>query len=362
MINCSLLNFFIQVDETPGTGLMYWIEEAESKVRTGSLVELIETTENLYYVTYSRIIIELSAVELSACFKADSRLPQAGQHSVKLPDANHLYRILVSCRDVLDSPALCTDRNEAIVTRFQEAYVRFLICKHSHRGRFQDNDILGFRRYAVSVAANQSNRYHRKWASVIDIFSEIPPQTLTLLAECYFNTVPSAWPARDIPTEDLPFVNLAMLDVYTWDKEMAANHRTAALAQLEGKCVGDLRRDQQPTRLMNLARHGQCICKSVCHCATHCTRHVEESCPCAERQLRMQIALSRRRSGRFDFKTRVDSVIMCGFEGLAVLKRRIRDAKLMDELYDLFKMVSMEIIKERSPSGTVDWSDHPDFR
>lgn len=336
---------------------MYWIELAESRVRTASLVELIETTENLYYVTYSRILIELSAVDLSGCFESDARVSPVGRHSFQMPEAGHLYRILVACKDVLDSPALCTDRDDDIVVRYQEAYVRSLIVKDSRHGVFQANDRFGFRRYAYSVAGNRGCLYHRKWDSVISIFAHIPPETLTLLAECYFNSIPSAWPARDIPTEELPFINLAMLDVHTWGREMTAHHRTGALAQLEGKTIGDLRREEQPSRLMQLVMHSQCICKSICHCAAHCTQHVEEGCPCAERQLRMQLALSRRRSGRFDFKTRIDSVVMCGFEGLAVLRRRVRDSTLMDEIYDIFKMVRMEISKERSPNGTANWPD-----
>ncbi|KAJ5108413.1 hypothetical protein N7456_005088 [Penicillium angulare] len=355
VLQMVFMGFDVELDMSRETGLMYWIEQAESVVRTNSLADLIETTENLFYAVSARVDFEMVAVELCSLFKIPLRPTRIRKHQFFMPDSCHLYRVLLVIKDFLKDPKICEHREEDLVTRFQEEYVRVLICKDSHLGTFIADDLLGFRRHIYPIASNPMSEFCVKWLGIISIFPEIPPETITLLAEKYCRYLPREWPAMDIPLEEMPFTNLAMIDPYHRQKQIIENHRIGALARLEGKVIGETRREHQTFRTLHMAKHCACICKSSCFCAVECTYRAERLCPCAERQLRTQISLNRKDAGRFDFVTRVNTLAVVGFQGLATLRPDVSEDGILRELFDILNVIGTEIQKERSVAPELNW-------
>ncbi|KAJ5648588.1 hypothetical protein N7490_004960 [Penicillium lividum] len=356
IVQIAFLGYGIEVD-TSETGLMYWIEQAETNIRTDSLAELITILEHLFYALYSRLKLEMAGIELCALFKLEVRPAMTKDRQFYMPDPNHMYRLFLLFKDILDSPGICEERDNDLVAQFMDGYVRMLICKDARLGPFIIDDILGYRRYAYSIVSNRHSSYCKKWDSLITNFPDFPPETMTVLSERYFIMVPKHVPESDIALKDLPFTNLEMIDPVIREKEIILDHRLGTLAKLEGKCIGECRHEDQNIRLrlLNEVKHAKCICKSVCFCARKCTNDVERRCPCAERQFRMQLAINRKRTGRFNFTTRVDTVAVAGFQGLAALKPDVREDAMLLEMIVIFNAIAMEIQNERSTGEETNW-------
>ncbi|KAJ5280510.1 hypothetical protein N7478_005882 [Penicillium angulare] len=355
ILQIIFVGFDVELDMSKRTGLMYWIEQAENQVRTDSLADLIEITENLFYAISARVDFEMAAVELCSLFNIPLRPTRIRDNKFFMPEPSHLYRLLLAIKIFLEHPSICENREEDLVTRFQEEYVRVLICKNSRLGAFIADDLLGFRRHIFSIASNPTSAFCQKWLARIPIFLEIPPQTITLLAEKYCRYIPKAWPVMDTPLAELPFANLAMIDPARRQKDIVESHRIGTLARLESKSIGEARREYQTFRLLHLVKHCACICESSCFCAVDCTILVHRLCPCAERQLRTLIALNRKTTGRFDFVTRVNTLAAVGFQGLATLRYDVSEDRILLELIDIWNLIGTEIQKERSTGPELNW-------
>lgn len=335
------------------TGLVYWIKRAESDIRTNSLSQLIEITENLFYTLYSRVILEMAGIEIFAQFKMESR-PLTNRHQLYLPDPDHMYRIFLTIKDVLDSSAICEDVNEAVVHAFQEGYIRRILRKENDKG-FNIDDMLGYRRFAVSVVNDKTNQFTKKWNLLIPFFDSVPAALMALISEKYFAIVPKVVLEDDILTSELPFIDIKSADYGLWEKEIIKDHRMAALAKLEGKSLGDVR-SKEANHLLHQVKQHKCICTSLCCCAHECTNDPERFCPCSERQLRVMLAQTRKGPGRFNFTTRANTMGRACFEGLTVLKRDIRENDLLLQLRGTIELFEMEITKERLPTmSNVAW-------
>ncbi|KAJ5644572.1 hypothetical protein N7507_010583 [Penicillium longicatenatum] len=350
----AFMGYGIELDNSE-TGLKYWIDRAEANIGTVSLGELITIVEHLFYVVYARIKLEMAGIELCALYKMESRPAMTKDRPFYMPEPNHLYRIFLLFKDILDSPRICEERDNNLISRFMENYVRLLICKDARLGPFVIDDILGYRRYAYSIVNNRHSTYCKKWDSLISIFPDFPPETMTVLSERYFTMTPKQVPDCDIPVNELPFTNLELIDPVLREREIILDHRIGTLAKLEGKCIGDCRRENDKIRLLHEVKHSKCICKSACFCARKCTYDVERRCPCAERQLRMQLAIHRKRTGDFEFVTRVNTVILAGFQGLAALKEDAREDAIAGGIVEIFEVLLMEIHKERLISDVASW-------
>ncbi|KAJ5103908.1 hypothetical protein N7532_004437 [Penicillium argentinense] len=346
ILHVAFLAYGVETDENY-PGLAYWIKCAEAEVRTDSLETLIQIVENLYYVLYSRIILEMSAIELCAQFKMEPR-PRSNGHQFYLPDPNHMYRVFLAMKDLLDSPNVCAQRHEAVEHRYQEDYIRRLWQKETNRG-FNNDDLLGFRRFAMNIVNERTCEFTLKWTALLPFFSEIPAELLALISEKYFAMVPKAVPENDVPTTALPFIHMKAADYALWEKDIIKDHRIATLAKLEGESVGDERRKDPTCHLLHLAKQRKCICHAICYCARECTYNVERACPCAERQLRVALSYYRKGPGRYKFEARVDTLGWACFQGLASLQRNVEDEEMTKELCRAMRLFESEITKERSP-------------
>lgn len=327
-----------------------WVQRAEAEIRTDSLADLIEIVENLFYTLYSTIEFEMANIELCALFRMDPR-PATTHEQFYLPDPNHLYRIFLAFKDVLDSPLVCEQSHSAIVqdtvAQYQEDHVRRLILREAAR-EFTKDDLLGYRRYALNIVSERTSAYCKKWSQLIGFFSNIPSDVMTLMSEKYLARVPRVVPEEDITAAELGFVDLKATHPAQWEREIILDHRMAALAKLEGKSVGEVRRDDPKIRLLSIVKYHKCVCTSLCFCALECTYNVERWCPCAERQLRLMLARRRKGTGRFSFATRANNLARFCFQGLATLRWDTSDDCLVAELGNLFDMFDVEIQKERS--------------
>jgi hypothetical protein len=324
---------------------LYWIKRAEAEVRTGELAVLIEIVENLFYALYSRVIIEMAGIELCALFKVELR-PAAGSRQFHLPDPNHMYRIFLACKDNLDNYNVCELLREEIVHKWQEVFLRRLAKKEIENG-FNPDDLLGYRQFARNVVSDPRSAYVTKWCFLVPFFPSIPKEILIIMSEKWFTIVPKATLPDDVPSSQLPFIDLKRADPKQWEKEIIQDYQLASLGKLEGRSIGDERRDDPKIRLLNLAKCRKCICASTCLCAKECTHYVESACPCSERYVRLMTARLSKGPGRFDFSTRANTAARACWEGLARLRWDVSDEAFLLEWSEAFAVFELEIQKER---------------
>lgn len=311
---------------------------------------MIQIVENLFYTLYCTIEFELANIELCALFKMGSR-PLTTQEQFYLPEPNHLYRLFLAFKDLLDSPLICeyphSKTVQDIITQYQEDHVRGLIGKDAMK-RFCKDDLLGYRRYALNIVSERTSAYCMKWTALLSHFSRIPSEVLAVMSERYFTIIPKVSPEKEIAAAELAFVNLKATNPAGWERDLILDHRLSTLAKLEGKSIGEERRDDRRVRLLTIARNHKCICTSVCRCARECTYFVERCCPCAERQLRLMLARRRKGTGQHSFTVRTNNLARYCFEGLSSLRRDVSDEHLEDEMESIFEIFDLEIQKERA--------------
>jgi hypothetical protein len=335
---------FVQLGDTP-PGLLYWIKRAEADVRTCDLAVLIEIVENLFYALYSRVIIEMAGIELCALFKVELQ-PSAGSRQFCLPDPSHMYRIFLACKDNLDNYNVCEDLKEGIVHKWQEVFLQRLAKTKIENGLNPD-DSLGYRQFARNVVSDPQSAYMDKWQYLVPFFLSIPKEILVVMSEKWFTVQPKATLPDDVPSSQLPFIDLKLADRKQWERELILDYRLASLAKLEGRSIGDERRDDPKIRLLKLAKCRRCICASTCLCAKECTHYVESPCPCSERYVRLMTARLSKNPGRFDFATRANTAARACWEGLARLRWDVSDEDILLEWSEAFAVFELEIQKER---------------
>lgn len=338
------IHIIAQLDDT-APGLLYWINRAEAEVRTGELAVLIEIVENLFYALYSRVIIEMAGIELCALFKVEIR-PAAGSRQYPLPGPDHMYRIFLACKDNLDNHNVCEDLQEGIVHKWQEVFLHRL-AKKEIEGGFNPDDVLGYRHFAWNVVSDSHSAYVNKWLYLIPFFPSIPKEILIVMSEKWFTVLPKATLRDDVPASQLPFIDFKRVDRKQWEKELIQDYRLASLAQLEGRSIGDERRDNPKIRLLNLAKCRKCICAATCLCATECTHDLESPCPCSERYVRLMTARLSNNPGRFGISTRANTAARACWEGLARLRWDVSDEDILLEWSEAFAVFELEIHKER---------------
>ncbi|KAJ5290612.1 uncharacterized protein N7443_010865 [Penicillium atrosanguineum] len=339
-------------------GLMYWTKRAEEEIRTDQLATLIDIVEHLFYTLYARLQIELAAVELCALIRRGER-PLSTHFKFVLPNNDHLYRIFAACKDFLDSPMVCGNPRAAIipalVVEFQECFIYSLIC--SNVVECVDDDLMRYRRYAGAILAEQPSPYRKKWNGLIPFFDSIPANLMAILCEKYFTAFPKKVPELDIPLSELGLVDIKTEDSIRWEKNIIHDHRLSALSMLEGKSIGEMRRNDPQTSIYSLSKAHKCICNSVCFCAEACTRHdgVENWCPCAERHIRIMTARRHKSTGGAMFNIRANTLAWVCFQGLSGLKEDVQERQLLLEVFEMFNIFDMEIQKQRSGLTAAHW-------
>lgn len=328
---------------------MYHIRRAESIIKSNTLSQLKETVENLYYAVYSRLVIEMANVELCSSFTTDTRQMTANDFQA-LPEPSHMYKIYLSCKEILDSPNIRSNLNANTIRVCQEAFFRRMASRLSDTtglglGFTYDN----YGEYVVKEVSNDQSPFCSKWLDLAAVYRMPSAQILAMLSEKYLAVIPQASVSDEIPIADLPFVNPNTIDPAASERQIIRDNRQATLAKLEGKSLGDIRREasSRPARLFKFVQERKCVCSSACSCAIDCTMDVERACPCASRILRAFLVQLRRGPSTLSFASRCAGLAKALFDGLAVIRREISDADMIEGLRRSLQLIGDEIRKER---------------
>lgn len=315
-------------------------------IKSNSLPQLKETVENLYYSVYVRLVVEMANAELCSSFTADARRMSASDYHA-LPEPGQMYKIFLICKEVLDSPSVRSHLNANTIRVCQEGFFQRMASRLADAGFAYDN----YGEFVVSEVSNDQSAFCRKWLALAAVYRMPSAQILALLSEKYLAIIPKASVADEIPIADLPFVNPNTIDFDIWERQIILDHRQATLAKLEGKTIGDIRREEsdRPVRLTKFVEERKCVCPSACTCAFDCTMDVERLCPCAPRMLR--ILLVQRGKGPaagLSFASKCAGLAKAVFDGLSVINREVSDTDLLVALADALQLIVDEISKERA--------------
>ncbi|OQE12961.1 hypothetical protein PENFLA_c058G05937 [Penicillium flavigenum] len=329
------------------TGLTYWITRSEQNVRTQKMAVLIDIVENLYYALYARLTIELASIELCGSFPIDAyevrmEIPHL------MPEADHLYRIALAFKEVLDSPQICAILRKDILAYFQQAYIDQP--REEKRSLFT-TDPLGYRQFALRTVSHRRESYCEKWRQLIPFFNSISAETMATLSEKYLLLTPRRIPPDDIPFDHLPWLSLDAVGMEVWDTDVVNDRHLSERAQINGTGLGDERKKEPIPDLYYHVRQGKCICDSICQCSLHCIYDVERYCRCSERHVRIMAAkrgLAHRRHNGPTFAATASTIARKFFDGLAELKRDVKDTVIASELENAFEFFALLISNERA--------------
>lgn len=330
-------------------GFLFHIKRAEDYVRSVSLAELKEMVENLYYAVYARLIAEMANVELCSSFTVDIRRASA-KDTIALPEPSHMYKIFLSCKEILDSPSICSELNKHTIQVCQENFIR-RIANRMSSGGFSLDDVLGYRRHIVTEVSNELSPFCQKWRRLSVLYRMPAAEILAFLSEKYLSIMPKFPIAEEIPISDLPFINPDTIRPDVWERQIIQDNRQATLAKLEGKSIGDIRRENNGRRLLDFIKERKCVCPSTCDCAHDCTMNVERPCVCAPRMMRIMVAKQRRGPGAQPLGVRCSGLAKAIFDGFVVITRDIGDSQMVAELSIALQLLEEEIQTERMAGG-----------
>lgn len=302
--------------ENSRSSIALHVKCAEEIVTSNSTSALIETVENLYYTLQARLIMEMANVELCSSFTLDIHHLRI-RDTFTLPHPRQLYNILLAFKEALDSPTVCSVLDSHMLKEHEDDFIRRSIEKVAESA-FASDDFLGFRRFIMGIITDKSSSFNRKWTGLSHVYHMPPPDVLMAHSEKYLSIVPKT-DQHDVPASELPFVDLATINAREWDRETILAHRSATLAKLESRSVGEVRREDRRRPLMDFVREKRCVCFLACVCAGECTNVVERQCPCAERMLRMLLSQDRQVPGSKPLGSRCDSLARATFEGLSAV-------------------------------------------
>ncbi|CAI7615960.1 unnamed protein product [Penicillium glandicola] len=336
------------------TGLTYWIKRSEQNVRTQKIAVLVDTVENLYYALYARLTIELASIELCGSYRVDLSALRI-ELPFLMPEADHLYRIVLAFKEVLDSPGICAILRRDVIAHFQKGYINHVMKKPSQT-ELPFFDPLGYRPFAMRTVSCRHGSYCEKWKGLIPFFNAIPAETMATMSEKYLTMTPVAIPPDDIALEDLPWIFPENVGMAVWDTDVVRDNRLADAAKMMGTTIGEERKKESTPGLYHLIRQQKCICKSICACSLECTLEIQRACPCAERHVRIMTTkrgLAYRRNGP-TFAATASTTARMFFYGLSELRRDVKAADIADELDHAFELFSLLISAERDMTPRED--------
>ncbi|KAL5365197.1 phosphatase 2C-like domain-containing protein [Aspergillus floccosus] len=354
-----LMHYGIEVEDCPDSILAH-LRRAEDVATAQSVVDLVDAVENLYYACYARLMLEIANVELCATYELDVKhLSNKSSASFLLPEPNHLLKIYLCCREVLDAPNICHEINMALVHQYQDAYIR-----QAHRitaeGGFILDELLGYRACVMGVLTDRSSLFHQHWDPE-PLYTMPPAELLSALSEKYLAFVPKAPVVDPVPGTELPWVSSNGVDSERWERQTIRAHRQATLAKLEHRAIGDVRRDDGRRRLRDYLSERQCVCRATCTCASACTADPERPCPCAERMRRIAI-VRHRGPHRRSLGVRSNSLAKAIFEGVAAMRRDVDDFAIAVDLERGMELIGEELAREMHEKTISDRQGHGALR
>ncbi|GAB1191930.1 hypothetical protein APSETT444_001114 [Aspergillus pseudonomiae] len=341
----TILRYYgIEVEDIPDSVPAH-IRRAEEIVTSNSITELIEAVESLYYSVYARLIMEIANVDLSTYFNLELRRTSR-KDGFTLPEPDHLLKILAHCKDTLEAPTVCNHVNVNLIRVHQDEFIRRAMERAIGTEFFLD-DLLGYRRYTMGIVSDTSSEFRSKWNHDTFLYQIPPEEILTVQSEKYLSFIPKPEAVLTVTGSDLPFVDRDSIDPELWERELVKDHRQAALAKMEGKGIGDVRRVDERRLPSDYMKERKCICRSSCICSWECTSDPERPCPCTDRMMQIMLAKHRKAPGTRDFATRCGNLAKAIFECASLIKRDIDDIEIALELDRVFLLVDSEIEAQR---------------
>ncbi|KAJ5754024.1 uncharacterized protein N7511_008177 [Penicillium nucicola] len=345
LMQTILLGYGVEMGES-SNGLMFWIKRSEENIKCHKITVLIDIVENLYYVLYARIVIELANIELCSLAEDENAERRAHSRAFLLPSAEHLYRIVLAFKDVMDSRQICAMLRKDVVENYQRQFIKSATEIIRKKGEAL-YDRFGYRRYVLGILLNKEGSYYQKWSSLIPFFDRIAPSLIVLLSDKYRTVDQVTVLPEDITYDDLPFIEQGQLGPVTWADETLKDNRDVSLARLNHICIGEQRRRSSLFRPYWLTKEHKCICLSTCRCCDECTADISRHCPCAERHVRFMTVIRTPNYNKGVFLARANTVARMSFYGLSFLKHDVSDQVIMEELETGFEMVEVLISQER---------------
>ncbi|KAL2821730.1 hypothetical protein BDW59DRAFT_174085 [Aspergillus cavernicola] len=340
----TFIHYGVDLEDIPD-GILAHTRRAEELVTSNSITDLVANTENLYYALYARLIMEIASADLCSSFTLGFRRMPIN-NSFVLPEPSQLCKILFVCKHILDDRTVCLNPNKALIKQHQNEYIRRAVDK-IHGAGFILDDFVGYRPYALSIVNDEFSEFCRKWSKSSALYQMPPGEVLTLQSEKYLSFSPKAAVQEAVPALNLPFIDQHTVNPDIWERELILDNRQATLAKLEGKCIGETRRQDDRRRLIDLVRERKCICRPVCSCAWDCTLEVERQCPCSERMLSLMVAKRRRSVGPLPFGPRCSALAKAIFQGVASIRIDADDVELSAEMDRAILIFTEEIRKQR---------------
>lgn len=331
-----------QLHTTSGSILAY-VEKAEQELENGTVIDFIFAIEELYSCLYARLDIEIGLIHFCSSFVGNGQ-NRRSKTQPQFPEPEHTYSILATCKSALEDPSVCSAFDNRMISYHQNYYVAEMTRRYRMHGNLP-LDHTGFRAHVYETIKNPRSHTFRHWCQIYPVLGHLHLDILAFLSEKYIPMYPRTSHKYGYATFSAPGPYDSAENVAAWAENMKCAHRMCALARIEGKAIGQLRREENRFNIVRYASEQKCICLDVCSCSRLCTRSGNTRCPCSGRWMRGFHLYQPAYEATFREKSTVMGELT--YESLVALKRDLPEHLVHRELLAGINIIREEMIKQR---------------
>ncbi|KAE8551132.1 hypothetical protein TMatcc_009230 [Talaromyces marneffei ATCC 18224] len=335
-------NFRIDLHSPTGSILAY-VEKAEQELENGSVIDFIFAMEDLYPCLYARLDIEIGLVHFCSSFVGNGQ-KRRSKTQPQFPEPEQIYTILAMCKSALEDTSVCSAFDDRMIGYHQNYYIAEMTRRYQMDG-ILPLDHTGFRAHVYEMIENPSSHSFRHWCQIYPVLGHLNIEILAFLSEKYIPMYPRTSSKYEFTT----FNALGPYDfaenVAAWEENMKCAHRMCALARIEGKAIGQLRREENNFNIVRYASEQKCICLDICSCSRLCTGSANTHCPCSGRWMRGLHLYQPNYEATFREKSTTMGELT--YESLVALKRDLPEYLFRCELHAGINIIREEMIKQR---------------
>lgn len=328
---------------TQAGSILAYVEKAEQELENGSVIDFIFAMEDLYSCLYARLDIEIGLIQFCSSFVGHGHKRRSKTQS-QLPEPEHIYTILAICKSALEDENVCSAFDDRMISYHQNYYVAEMTRRYRKDGMLP-LDHTGFRAHVYETIENPSSHTFRHWCQIYPVLGHLHIDVLAFLSEKYIPMYPRASHKYDFTTFSAPGPYDSAETFAAWAENMKCAHRMCALARIEGKAIGQLRREQNNFNIVRYASEQKCICLDVCSCSRLCTRSGNTRCPCSGRWMRGFHLYQP--DYEETFREKSTTMAELTYESLVALKRELPEFLVRRELLAGINIIREEMIKQR---------------
>lgn len=346
-VSAFITNLHVQANylqlHTPSGSILAYVEKAEQELENGSVIDFILAIEDLYSCLYARLVVEIGLVHFCSSFVGNGQRRRS-KTQPQLPDSEHIYSILTMCKSALEDESICSAFDNRMINYHQKYYVVEMTRKYRMHGTLP-LDHTGFRAHVYEAILDPRSHSFRHWCQIYPVLGHLPIDILAFLAEKYIPMYPRTSYKYENVTFKSPGPYESVENVAAWAENMKCAHRMCALARIEGKAIGQLRREENSFNIARYAREQKCICLDVCSCSRLCTRSGNTRCPCSGRWMRGYHLYKPDCEATFREKSTAMGELT--YESLVALKHDLPHHLACRELAAGINIIREEMIKQR---------------